>query len=199
MIVAGFGTAEEHASATRPILERGDPLFYMIAPLPYVELQKMLDEAAPWGAAVYERAVETDAFTDDVIDVFVEHLGLKTSPMSLVPVFFLRGAYGRVADDATAYGGSRRARVAFNIDAACLDPAQLDAERAWVRTFWEALVPHASNTGGYVNFMAEYEEDRVRATYGPAKYERLARIKAEYDPDNVFHLNPNITPALQPA
>jgi FAD/FMN-containing dehydrogenase len=71
----------------------------------------------------------------------------------------------------------------------------LDAEREWVRSFWQALRPYASSAGSYVNFMSEYEEDRVRAAYGPAKYERLARIKREYDPDNVFHLNANVKPA----
>lgn len=52
--------------------------------------------------------------------------------------------------------------------------------------------------GSYVNDMGEYEDDRVRASSRPAKYERLARIKAEYDPENVFHSNANIKPALQP-
>ncbi len=67
-----------------------------------------------------------------------------------------------------------------------------------VRSFWEALRPHATGAGSYINAMTEIEEDRVRASYGPAKYERLARIKAEYDPDNVFHHNVNVKPALQP-
>jgi FAD/FMN-containing dehydrogenase len=71
----------------------------------------------------------------------------------------------------------------------------LDADRQWVRDYWSALVPHAAGVGSYVNFMSEYEEDRVRAAYGPAKYDRLAEIKREYDPENVFHLNANIVPA----
>ena len=64
-----------------------------------------------------------------------------------------------------------------------------------MRDYWSALVPHASGAGSYVNFMSEYEENRVRAAYGPGKYGRLAAIKRQYDPDNVFHLNANIQPA----
>ncbi len=68
-----------------------------------------------------------------------------------------------------------------------------------MRSFWEALRPYASSSGSYVNFMAEYEEDRVKVSYGTSKYERLARLKAIYDADNLFHLNANIKPALAPA
>jgi FAD/FMN-containing dehydrogenase len=57
-------------------------------------------------------------------------------------------------------------------------------------------VPYSSNSGGYVNFMNDIDEDRVRTAYGPAKYDRLARIKAKYDPDNIFHMNANIRPAV---
>jgi hypothetical protein len=80
-------------------------------------------------------------------------------------------------------------------------PELLVAERAWVRSFWDALRPYAIGIGSYVNGMAEFEEDRVRASYGAAKYQRLARIKADYDADNVFHRNANIKPAqlLAPA
>ena len=71
----------------------------------------------------------------------------------------------------------------------------LPADQAWVRSFWDALRPYAIGIGSYVNGMAEFEEDRVRASYGAAKYQRLATIKAEYDPDNVFQCNANIKPS----
>jgi Berberine and berberine like len=71
---------------------------------------------------------------------------------------------------------------------------QLPAERDWARSFWHALQPHAHGIGGYINAMVELDEDRIRASYGPAKYARLAEIKRRYDPDNLFHLNANIKP-----
>ena len=71
------------------------------------------------------------------------------------------------------------------------------ADRRWVRDFWAALSPYAIGNGdGYVNGTADYQEDRVRGSYGEAKYDRLARIKADYDPGNVFHVNANIVPGL---
>ena len=72
-------------------------------------------------------------------------------------------------------------------------------DRPWVREFWDALLPLAGSSGSYVNFMNEIEDDRVRAAYGAARYDRLAEIKATYDPDNVFHLNANIKPPAAPA
>ena len=84
--------------------------------------------------------------------------------------------------------------VAINVSGSTPDPDEFEAERAWVRNYWSALVPHASGVGSYVNFMPEQDEDRVRSAYGD-KYSRLQAIKNTYDPDNVFHLNANITPA----
>ena len=62
-------------------------------------------------------------------------------------------------------------------------------------SFWTDLVPHAGGVASYVNFMSEFEEDRILASYGAEKYQRLSQIKAKYDPTNLFHLNANIRPA----
>jgi FAD/FMN-containing dehydrogenase len=115
--------------------------------------------------------------------------------MSFLPTFYLDGAFSAVADDATAFGGSREPHFTVSVNAITPDADVLPGERAWARTLWEALRSHDGEVGSYVNFMTEYDEERVRASYGPAKYERLARVKAAYDPDNIFHLNANIKPA----
>jgi FAD/FMN-containing dehydrogenase len=113
-----------------------------------------------------------------------------------MPTFVLGGEYARHADDETAFGGNRRTRYVLNIAAVAPTAELLEVDREWARAFWTDLVPHAAGVGSYVNFMSEIDPDRVAASYGPEKYERLSRIKATYDPDNVFHLNPNIRPAL---
>jgi hypothetical protein len=196
LLVATWGSPEDHAALVAPVREAVPPLFELVTPIPYTELQKMFDEGNAWGMHAYEKALYLDELSDAVIDVFVRHLPKKASPLSFVPVFPLGGAYARVGDDETGFGGRRSAKFAFNIAAVCPVPELLEADRPWVRAFWEELRPHALGSGSYVNFMADLDEDRVRASYGEAKYARLARIKADYDPENVFHLNANIRPAM---
>ena len=166
-----------------------------MTPLPYVALQGMLDDSAPWGIGGYEKALYLDDLTDDAVDVLATRAGEKRSPLSFAPIFLLDGAYARVGDDDTAYGGRRRRQYVVNIAAVGPDLAAPAVDRDWVRSIWDELRPLAADGGGYVNFMAEADADRVRASYGAAKYERLAHIKAEYDPGNLFHRNANIKPA----
>jgi FAD/FMN-containing dehydrogenase len=196
ILVVGFGTPDEHAQLVAPIRETVPPLFELVTPIPYVMLQQMFDEGNQWGLHAYEKALHLDELSDAAIAVICEHLPRKQSPLSFMPVFLVDHAFARVADADTAFSGRRSTRWVVNIAAACPDPGMLPAERQWVRDFWQALLPHAGGAGSYVNFMSEYEEDRVRAAYGAEKYERLARIKAEWDPENVFRLNANIKPAL---
>jgi FAD/FMN-containing dehydrogenase len=199
LLIASFGSPEEQAELIAPVRDALAPRFELVTPIPYVQLQRMFDEANEWGRHAYEKALYLDELSDAAIDVFASFTPRKASPLSFVPVFPLRGAYARVGDDDTAFGGSRAARFVFNIAAICPVPELLPADREWVRAFWEAMRPHSGGAGSCVNFMTDIEADRVKASYGAAKYERLARIKAEYDPDNVFHRNANIRPAVVPA
>jgi hypothetical protein len=114
--------------------------------------------------------------------------------MSVMLSYRLAEAYCEADPEATAFGGTRDPQYATFVVAVASDGDALAAERPWARGLLDALQPFAMNAGTYVNGMTEQEDHRVRAAYG-AKYERLARIKAEYDPGNVLHRNINIKPA----
>ncbi len=196
MLLTGFGAAEQHAQLVAEIRRSVPPLFDLITPMPYIELQKLLDEANAWGLRAYEKGTYVEDLSDEVIGVVTEQVPGKNLPMSLLLFYRLDGAYSQVGDDETAFSGGRSPRYGTFIIGMAPDADLLAADRRWVRDTWRALRPHAIGSGdGYVNGTADYEKDRVRGRYGAEKYERLARIKAEYDPGNVFHLNANIAPA----
>lgn len=193
VVVVGWGDPEQHAAAVAPLRELG-PLFELVTPIPHVALQQMLDAANPWGVLAYDKGLNLDELYDEAIDVLLTRLPRKRSPLSYVPVFALTGRYREIPEDATAWGSPRSARWAVAVVAFAEDEETLAADRAWARDLWQALRPHAGRDTLYVNFEAELDDARVRATYG-AKYRRLAALKAEWDPDNVFHHNANIPPA----
>ena len=115
--------------------------------------------------------------------------------MSELLFYRLDGAYSRVGEEQIAFSGGRSPRYAAFIVGLTPDTGSLAAERRWVRRLWDALRPHAIDGGdAYVNSMSEYSGEGVRGSYGPANYRRLAAIKTEYDPGNVFRHNANIPP-----
>lgn len=196
LLVAGFASPEEHAAIVAPVRAALPPLFELVTPIPYVALQQMFNDSATWGMLGYEKSLFLDELSDGAIATIGEHASKKQSPLSFCPTFAMAGAYRNREDADTAFGGSRSAAYVFNIAGHGPTRELYEADRSWVREFWDAMRPHASGAGGYVNFMTDPDEDRVRAAYGAAKYEKLARIKTDYDPDNVFHLNANIRPGL---
>ena len=197
VIVVGYGSPEAHAKVVGPLRNAIKPIFELVTPIPFVALQQMFNNSALWGTHAYEKALYLDTLSDPAVAVIGEHVPRKKSPISFAPTFTLDGKYRAKSDADTAFGGSRSGRFVFNIAAHTPPdaPEMYEADRTWVRNFWEALRPLAMGSGGYVNFMADVDEDRVRAAYGPAKYSRLAGIKRRWDPDNAFHLNANIKPA----
>ncbi len=195
-LVVGFGTAGEHARAIAPVREACPPLFELVTPMPYTAVQQLFDEDYPFGIRGYDKALALPELTDDAITVITERAPGKRSAGSFLPIFALHGAVAEVGADDTAYGGLRRPHYVVDISGSSMDPDEFAADRAWVRGTWDLLRPLAPDAGGYLNFLSEAgDQERVRATYGAAKYERLARIKAEYDPGNLFHRNANIKPA----
>ena len=193
-IVVGTGAPEHHADVVAALGAGVPTLFEFATPMPFVELQKMLDEANGWGFHCYDKGCYVDALTDEVIDVVTTHVPRKTSPLSLALFYRLDGAYSRVPDDATGFSGGRSPRFGVFMIGVCPVAEMLPAEREWVRSMADALAPLAAD-GLYVNAATDFDaRSAVEAAYGAEKYARLADIKATYDPGNVFHRNANITP-----
>ena len=193
LVVVGLGAPEEHETAMAQLLEALPPLWAFADMLPYAALQQILDESNAWGFYSYDKGAYIEDLSDEAIQVITEQLPGKLSPLSLLLFYRLDGAYSEVDEDATAFGGGRSPRYAVFIIAVCPAPEMLPAERAWVRSLYDAIKPYSIGAGSYVNAMSDAEPDRVRETYGP-KYERLVQIKRQYDPGNVFHRNANIPP-----
>lgn len=191
-LVAGFGDPATHAEAMRRIRETLPPLFETATPMPYVALQQFLDAGNPWGVHAYEKGCYLPALTEDVIEAITARVEQKRSPMTQLIVVRLDGAYSDVPDADTAFGGSRQPQYLVVIVGLAPTADGLPAERDWVRATWQALQPHASGAG-YVNTREDLSSAEVPEIYRE-KYDRLARIKASYDPANLFHRNANILP-----
>jgi FAD/FMN-containing dehydrogenase len=187
------GAADEVDEALAPARAL-EPMLDGVGPIAVPVLNSMFDPLYPAGLAQYWRADFIDELTDEAIEKYAEVGPTYPTPMTQIHLYPIDGAASRVPSDATAwnYRGSRWASVMFSVSP---DMADSPAMRDWVVEAWEALHPYsAKGGGGYVNFMMEEGQERVQATYG-SNYERLAHVKAQYDPENVFHVNQNIQPA----
>jgi hypothetical protein len=129
---------------------------------------------------------------DALIDTLAERAWRVVTPESYTIIFHLGGAVGRQDPEGSAFEDRREAH-AVNIDAVWSEPARASACVAWTRELWEAVRPYSTGRV-YVNFLGEEGQERVRAAYGEAKYERLRALKRTYDPTNFFRLNQNIRP-----
>lgn len=187
------GPVEEGERVLAPLRRFGRPVLDVCAPKPFVEHQATFDASFPHGGWYYMRSCDVAELSDEVIDITVAHAMRIKSPLTAFPIWQMGGALSRASEDATAFN-ARNAGHTFNITAMTESAEGFDEEREWVRDFSTALEPH--HTGSvYVNFLMDEGEDRVRAAYGAARYDRLKGLKRKYDPENRFRLNQNITPA----
>ena len=190
------GTPEAGERALRPLRSFGSPLVDGISAMPYTGAQTMLDAAYPPGLFNYWKSSFLSELSDAAIDVMVALCAERPTPICHMAIEELGGAVSAMGGDATAFA-QRDQRYNFLCLGMCGDRREADACVRWARRFWEEMQPFSSG-GVYVNYLGEESEegaDRVRAAYGPAKYERLAALKAKYDPTNLFRLNQNIRPA----
>ncbi len=178
-------------------LLRADPDEVLAGSTPWLELQTSADDLFPKGARAYFKSTYFDEFSDEVIEALAQHSLKRRSPVAGTDIHQLGGAFGRVAEGATAFG-NRDANYILNVWGVWRDAADDAAEIAWVRAFWEAMQPHARG-GHYTNFLGAEEGEaaqaQARASYPTETWERLVALKDEWDPGNLFRLNHNIPPS----
>lgn len=186
------GDLEAGNTAVNP-LRALEPAADVFGPMPYVALQTMLDAGAVPGLRNYFRGGFVADLDDRVIAVALEHGRRMPSPMSQIHFHQMGGAVGKVRSDATAFSG-RHAGYTYNVVSTWTEPGEDAQHIAANRDVASAMAP-MSIGGEYVNFAGDANVDRVRSLYGDEIYDRLARLKREYDPSNLFSRNQNIRPA----
>jgi FAD/FMN-containing dehydrogenase len=185
------GPLEEGEKALKPIRDVAPRVAEGIGAMPYPALNSAFDGLVPPGLQHYWKANFVKTLTPESIAAHMEHGPQVPAVNSTMHIYPINGAVHRVAPDATAFG-HRDANFATVIAGMWPDPTQNKANTKWVRDYSDAIAPY-SEAGGYINFMADDDQGRVRENYG-ANYERLLSIKRKYDPGNLFHLNQNIKP-----
>ena len=190
------GPEDELESRLAPLRAFRKPAFEHIGPVPHPAVQSMFDPLYPHGLQQYWRADFFAELNDEAVRAFVEHGSRLPTLLSTIHLYPIDGAAHRagIADTAFSYRHANWAGVIVGIDA---DPANNEKTIPWVKQTFDAVHPYSAG-GAYVNFMMDEGQERVRATYG-ANYDRLAAIKAKYDPANLFRVNQNIHPAAARA
>jgi FAD/FMN-containing dehydrogenase len=191
MVACWAGPIEAGEGALKPFHDVAPVVAEHVGPMPYPALNGAFDGLVPPGLQHYWKASFVKELTDDAIAAHGVHGPEVPVVNSTVHIYPIDGAVHRVgaADTAFAY---RDANFATVIAGMWPDPAQNEANIAWVRNYYDATAPH-SEEGGYVNFMAEDDQARIKSNY-KGNYERLVDVKRTYDPGNLFHLNQNIKP-----
>jgi FAD/FMN-containing dehydrogenase len=195
VVVSGCfdGEPEDGMRALQPLKQFDSAVADLIEPMPYTEMQALVDGQWAAGACNYFKSSYLAGLEDRAIETLLDAHERAVSPDSKIQLYHLGGAAARVGADETAFP-HREAPYLMNIAARWTDPAESDIHVSWARELHAAMTSFA--TGGvYVNFLGEEGQDRVRAAYGERTYERLVELKNSYDPANVFRVNQNIPPA----
>ena len=184
------GSIGQGQAAAEPLRAVG-PAVDMTGPMPYSAMQFVADDSAPPGLNMYGRSHWMRGFPLPAIEAAVDAMTRATSPFASVICGRMGGAIADVAPDATAFAHRDAHSVVWTVNHASGEDVEPHFD--WVRRTHDAQTPWS--TGGvYVNALDRGEEDRVRAAYTPATWERLTAVKDRWDPENVFRLNQNVPP-----
>ncbi len=185
------GPAEKREEVFKPIREFGPPILDFVGEIPMPALNGMFDELYPPGMQWYWKSIYLKELSEDAIQAAVKHGSTVPTIHSTTHFYPIDGKVHEVDADETAWA-NREARWVQVIVGVDPDPANAEKVTKWCKDYYAAMEPHSSG-GAYVNFMMQEGQERIKASYG-SNYERLTRIKKEYDPDNFFHINQNIEP-----
>jgi FAD/FMN-containing dehydrogenase len=193
VIFAMVAFAGEEAAAERtlaPFRSLAAPIADMVKPGPYGVMFPPEDPG--FRPMAIGRTIFLDSFDRPLAERVCEWLTTSDAGMRAAQLRVLGGAAARVSAAATAYA-HRSKPMLVNVVTSYTTPEDLEVRARWVEDFARALQP--DDPDAYVGFLGEEGPERVRAAYPGATWDRLARIKAEYDPTNLFRLNQNIPPA----
>ena len=188
-----LGSMEQANAILEPIRRYCPPAFEFFVPMPFPMLQGMFDGLYPPGLHWYWKADFFKELSDGAIENHIRHAAEMPTMHSSMHLYPVNGKANRVGESETPFSHRDAvwSQVIVGVDP---DPANCGKITDWAKGYHDALHPFGAG-GAYLNFMMEEGEDRIRASYR-GNYDRLAAIKAKYDPDNFFRVNQNIKPAL---
>ena len=185
------GSEEQGMALIDPLRTCGQPHGEHIGMQPYVDWQQAFDPLLTPGARNYWKSHNFSELNNGALRTALEYAGKLPSPQCEIFIAHVEGAAGRIPADATAYA-HRNANFVMNVHSRWDEAVHDEACIAWARAFYKDSEPHAL-PGAYVNFLTGDEQDLTGTAYGSNQL-KLAEIKQQYDPENVFHINHNITP-----
>ena len=193
VVVSYAGPPEDGEKALAPLRDFGPPAADLVQPMPYVALQRLIDDGNPKGMRHYWSADFLTGLPDEAIETICDRHLTAPSPHSQILVIPGGGAIARIPEDRMAFG---QRQAPFNLHILSVWQRQRDDEAnvAWAREFGTAVKPFTTGRA-YLNFIGDEGEGRVRAAFGPQAYARLQALKDRYDPQNLFRLNQNIKPS----
>jgi FAD/FMN-containing dehydrogenase len=183
------GDAESGEKALAPFRAIAKPLADMLRPMPYLEIYP--PEQEDYHPIVAQRTMFVDEVDDAAARTILERLEASDAPMRAVQLRVLGGAMARVPNDATAFAHRDR-RLMVNVVAMATDPSELPTRAEWVGSLATSI--QRGPEAAYVGFLLDEGPERIRQAYPGGAFDRLTRVKAAYDPTNLFRLNQNIPP-----